>query len=170
MIRIGILKRVRYLGRNETGGTIAELAILIPFLIVMVAAVTELGRFFQTYSTLAKSTRASARYLSKVAYDPPAGPHVTAARNIAFCGRADCAGMDPVVGGLELDDIVITPEYAPGGEGNPLRITVSITDYTFTPLFNIGALLHNSISMALPVKPSTTMYYLLSEPAGGEEG
>lgn len=169
MIRLRILKLIRRLGRNETGGTIAELAILLPFLILMVAAVAELGRYFQTYSTLAKSTRSSARYLSKVAYDPPEGPHVTAAKNIAYCGRIDCTGLDPVVSNLELDDIELTPEYLPGGEGNPITITVSITDYTFAPLFDIGALLHNSFTMALPVKPSTTMHYLLTEPAGGEE-
>ena len=49
---------------NEKGGTLAELAILVPFLIIMAASVSELGRLFQTYTTLSKSTRAAARYLS----------------------------------------------------------------------------------------------------------
>ncbi len=170
MIRLRIFRRLSGWVRNETGGTIAELAILIPFLIVMVAAVTELGRFFQTYSTLAKSTRASARYLSKVAYDGPDGPYARVAKNIAFCAKRDCTGIDPVVSNLEMDDIVVfPPEYPPGGEGNPITVTVRIQNYTFAPLFDIGALLNSTFTLALPVRPSTTMYYMWTEPAGAEE-
>lgn len=163
-----ITRRARHLAENDSGGTLAELAILVPFLVVMIAAVTELGRYFQTYSTLSKSTRASARYLSKVAYDEP---NLTSAKNVAVCGKTDCTGTNPLATGLSAANIVLTPEYAPGGEGNPITVSVSITDYTFQPLFNIGALLgNNTFSLALPIRPSTTMYYMWTEPAGGEEG
>lgn len=163
-----ITRRARHLAENESGGTLAELAILVPFLVIMVGAVTELGRYFQTYSSLSKATRASARYLSKVAYDDP---NLTSAKNIAVCGRTDCTGVNPIAAGLTVDKIVLTPEYPPGGEGNPITVTVSVTDYTFQPLFNLGALMgNNTFSLALPIRPSTTMYYMWTEPAGGEEG
>ena len=167
MKRFRIIRRTRNLAENESGGTIAELAILVPFLILMVGAVAELGRFFQTYATLSKATRASARYLSKVAYDEP---NLTSAKMIALCGRTDCTGRNPVVAGLSSGNIELTPD-PPDGAGNPTTVTVSIVNYNFQPLFNLGALLgSNTFSLALPIKSSTTMYYMWTEPAGGEEG
>jgi len=172
MKRFRIIRRARHLAENESGGTIAELAILIPFLVVMVGAVAELGRFFQTYATLTKATRASARYLSKVAYEEnDKTKNLTSAKNVAVCGKIDCTGQDPVAKGLTADNIELTPEFAPGGEGNPITVKVSIVNYNFQPIFNLGAFLGNdTFSLALPIRSSTTMYYMWTEPAGGEEG
>ena len=168
MKRFRILRRAHHLAEDEQGGTLAELAILLPFLFVMVGAVAELGRFFQTYATLTKTTRASARYLSKVAYDDT---HVPLAKNIAVCGKIDCTGQSAVVSGLAPANIEITPEFLPGGEGNPITVKVSVVNYNFQPIFNLGAFLGNdTFSLALPIKSSTTMYYMWTEPAGGEEG
>lgn len=166
MKRLRITKRARRLAENETGGTLAELAILIPFLIVMVGAVSELGRYFQAYSTLAKSTRASARYLSRVAFDEETERR---AKNVAVCGKIDCTGTNPVVAGLTPTNINV--QFEPSAAGNPITVTVSIQNYTFQPLFNLGALLGNkTFSLALPIRPSTTMYYMWTDAAGGEEG
>lgn len=168
MKRLRIIRRAHHLAENETGGTLAELAILLPFLIVMVGAVAELGRYFQAYSTLSKSTRASARYLSRVAFDEESE---TRAKNVAVCGKIDCTGVNPVVAGLTPTNINVSTEFAPGGAGNPITVTVTIQNYTFQPLFNLGALLgNNTFSLALPIRPSTTMYYMWTEAAGGEEG
>lgn len=168
MKRLRIIKRTRRLAEDESGGTLAELAILVPFLILMVGAVSEVGRFFQTYATLAKATRASSRYLSKVAYDEP---NLTSARNVAVCGKTDCTGQNPVVAGLTPANVELTPEFLPGGEGNPITVKVSIINYNFQPIFNLGAFLGNeTLSLALPIRASTTMYYMWTEPAGGEEG
>jgi Flp pilus assembly protein TadG len=165
MKRLRIINRARHLAENETGGTLAELAILIPFLIVMVAAVSELGRYFQTYSTLAKSTRASARYLSRVAFDTETEKR---AKNVAVCGKIDCTGINPVVAGLTPTNISVDTEFV---AGDPITVTVSIQNYTFQPLFNLGALLgNNTFSLALPIRPSTTMYYMWTDAGGGEEG
>jgi Flp pilus assembly protein TadG len=163
MKRLGLIRRTRCLAGDESGGTLAELAILVPFLVVMVAAVAELGRFFQTYSTLCKTTRASARYISKVAYTTD---NIKLAKNIAVCGKTDCTGSNPVVTGLKDTNIDITAEI-PGGEVNPTRVTVNITGYSFKPLFNIGAFLNNpNLSLALPMNSSTTMYYMWTEHSG----
>ena len=168
MKRLRISGRVRNLANNEKGGTIAELAILLPFLIVMVGAVAELGRFFQTYSTLSKSTRAAARYLSRVAYDAQSE---TRAKNITVCGKLDCTGVNPVASGLTPTNVAVNVEFPPGGAGNPITVTVSIQNYTFQPLFNLGALLgNNTFSLALPIRSSTTMYYMWTDAGGGEEG
>ena len=153
--------------RNETGGALAELAILIPFLVVMVAAVSELGRLFQTYTTLSKTTRAAARYLSNVAYDDD---HIAKAKNVAVCGKTDCTDADPLLPGLETTNIVVTPEFQPGGGGgNPITVSIAVTDYTFQPIFNLGALIGNNRFTTLPASGSTTMYYMWTDPAGVEE-
>src|SRR5918999_5147780 len=161
MKRFRIIRRARHLAENESGGTLAELAILLPLLMVMVGAVAELGRFFQTYATLSKATRASARYLSKVAYDEP---NLTSAKNVAVCGMTECAGQGAVASGLTTANIELTPEFPPGGEGNPTTVTVRIVNYNFQPIFNLGALLgNNTFSLALPIRSSTTMYYMWTE-------
>lgn len=153
--------------RSERGGALAELAILIPFLVVMVATVTELGRLFQTYTALSKSTRAAARYISNQAYDDA---QIARAKNVGVCGKVDCTGVDPVVPGLTTDNVVITPEYqAGGGGGNPITVTVSITNYSFQPIFNLAALINNDRFMTLPASGSTTMYYMWVDPAGAQE-
>jgi Flp pilus assembly protein TadG len=157
------IKRRRFI-RSERGGALAELAILVPFLVVMLAAVTELGRLFQTYTALSKSTRAAARYISNHAYDDD---QIALTKNVAVCGQVNCTDVDPVVPGLTTDNIVVTPEFqAGGGGGNPIRVTVSIQNYSFQPIFNLGALINNTSFMSLPASGSTTMYYMWIDPAG----
>lgn len=154
--------------REEKGGTLAELAILVPFLIVMLAAVSELGRLFQTYTTLSKSTRAAARYLSNHPYDNTPVQYITQAQNMAVCGYTDCTDKPPVAPGLTTDNIIVTAD-PPDGVGNPETVTISISGYNFQPLFNLGAFLPENRFTNLPVTSSTTMYYMWTDPAGAQE-
>src|SRR6185369_8255111 len=139
---LAFLTRNRFV-KSERGGALAELAILVPFLVVMLAVVTELGRLFQTYTALSKSTRAAARYLSNNAYDTD---HIDKAKNVAVCGQINCTDLDPVVPGLETANISVEPdaEFKAGGAGNPKTVTISIQDYSFQPIFNLGALVGNN--------------------------
>lgn len=152
--------------RNERGGALAELAILIPFLCVMMAAVAELGRLFQTYTALSKSTRAAARYISNHAYDEA---EIAKTKNVAVCGQINCDGVDPVVPNLTTDHIVVTPEFQAGGGGNPITVSITVEGYTFQPIFDLGALIGNTRFTTLPASGSTTMYYMWVDPAGVEE-
>ena len=159
---LAFMKRNRFV-RSERGGALAELAILVPFLVVMVAAVTELGRLFQTYTALSKSTRAAARYLSVNAYD---SNHIDYAKNVAVCGQTDCTDTDSVVPGLTTDNVVVDPEWGPGGGGgNPVRVTIYIQNYEFQPIFNLNSLIGNNRFTTLPASGSTTMYYMWTDAA-----
>ena len=149
--------------KSETGGALAELAILVPFLVVMLATVTEVGRLFQTYTDLSKATRVAARNISNVAYT---NQNIANTKNVAVCGKTDCTGLNPVVPNLTADNVVVTAEYPACDCGNPIRVTVSIVNYNFQPIFNLGALIGNNRLMSLPASGSTTMYYMWVDPAG----
>ena len=50
--------------RDERGVQLVEVAIVIPILLMLFAAVAEFGRYFYEYTTLAKAARVGARYLA----------------------------------------------------------------------------------------------------------
>jgi len=155
-----IFQKLRRFIRHDQGAALAELAIMVPFLILLVAAISEFGRFFEQYTTLAKSTRAAARYLSNHPFDASQGQ----ARNLAVCGQLSCTGVDPLAPGLSAANVCIE---STGTSPNVETVTVSIggscaTAYNFRPLFDIGALLNTNFMFRPAIRPSTTMYYMLN--------
>ena len=151
--------------QREDGGTVAELAIIVPFLAVMLAGVTEFGRLFQSYTALTKSTRTAARYLSNHPFNDT---QKAKAKNLAACGQLTCGVNDqPLLPGLTPDHICIESAGSP----NPTSVSVSIPrtsgggcgmPYTYAPIFDMGTLVgSHTFSLSLPMAPSTTMYYML---------
>jgi Flp pilus assembly pilin Flp len=163
--------------RKEDGGALAELAILVPFLAVMLAGVCEFGRYFQNYTTLAKATRTASRYLSN--HDLNA-TEIARAQNLMVCGKLVCGVADrKIISGFSAANVCI--ETTPDSPGSSIVKTVTVkvprtnadctpmtgsaagVPYVYTPIFNIGALINNpSISLQLPIAPSTTMYYMVN--------
>ena len=146
---------------SERGTQLAELAIVLPVILVLFGATAEFGRFFYTYTTLAKATRSGARYLINV---PVTASEDVRAQRLVKCGTlaADCSDDEAVVSGVDIDKISITRQ-GPSATV-PETITVSIEDFTYEPLFDLGALTNQSISLNVEVHPSTTMRYLLTQP------
>jgi len=160
-----IQRRIR-LGRwstNERGIQLAELAIVIPIFVLLFAATAEFGRFFYEYTTLAKATRNGARYLATSKVDL----QDVQAKNLVVYGNTGGTGS-PMLGGLTTNHVVITARNSAGvtqTAGVPATITVEISGFQHTPLFNLGGLLrNNAFSLAIDVKPSVTMRYLLTTP------
>jgi hypothetical protein len=155
------LQNLLRFARNDAGGTLAELAILVPLLAVMLAAVSEFGRYFQNYTTLAKATRSATRYLST-------HPFTTAeqgkAKNLVVCGKLTCGVNEKLIPGIAVGNVCIE------STGTPLPETVTVriprtggscgAPLNYQPIFNIGALLHTSFSFAPPISPRTTMRYI----------
>jgi hypothetical protein len=81
---------------SERGTQLAELAIVLPVILVLFGATAEFGRFFYTYTTLAKATRAGARYLINV---PVTASEDLRAQRLVKCGTlaADCSDDEAVV-------------------------------------------------------------------------
>jgi len=159
--------------RNERGGTLAELAILAPFLVLMFAVVSEVGLYFQRYTTLAKATRTAARYLSNHQYN---ALEKGRAKSLVVCGKLACNGNDALVKGLEMDNVCIQTTLTPVGTVETVTVSIprqasvtcdgdeTATYLRYTPVFNIGALIGNQdFSMAFPMPPSTTMRYIPAE-------
>ena len=146
-----LLRRLRAFKACEAGTQLAELAVVLPLLLVLFGATAEFGRFFYTYNTLAKSTRAGARYLtaSALASDDDA-------KRLVVNGTTDDDGS-PILSGLSAGNVNITRE---GPAGYPQTVTVEISGYTYQPIFDLGMLMGESFSLSVDVKPSTTMRYI----------
>jgi len=76
-------KALRRFVKSESGTQTIEFVFVFPCLILLFAGTTELGRLFYMYNSLAKATRAGARYISSVSN---ASNSVTATKNIVLCG------------------------------------------------------------------------------------
>ncbi len=156
-----IFQKLRCFIRHDRGAALAELAIMVPILILLVAAVTEFGRFFQKYTTLAKATRTAARYLS----NHPFTTSQTEARNLVVCGKLTCAAGEELVPGLSTANVCIEST----GVAKIDTVTVRLprkgegcaTPLQFEPIFNIGGLLGTGFTFKPMMSPSTTMYYML---------
>ena len=156
------MRRFR-LGRfalDERGTQLVELAVVLPVLLLLFGATAEFGRFFYTYQTLSKATRAGARYLT---IKTPGAAADEKAQNLVVYGNTEGTG-EPVVSGLTpgMVRVVRTGE----NPSLPDRVTVRIEGYAYRPLFNIvpagGG--HRG-SLHINVDPSTTMKFFSTIPS-----
>jgi Flp pilus assembly protein TadG len=149
--------------KSTRGASLAEAAIALPLLVLMLGAAAEFGRYIYYYNTLDKATRASARYISTRQLDGTQSPptNFNEAKNIAVYGEpnpTNTSNSNKVLGdsNFTTSRISISPT-----SGTPPTVTVSITGYTYTPIFAFGPMA-NLVSFS--IQPSTTMKYLVNTP------
>jgi hypothetical protein len=124
---------------KQQGLAVVEFAIVLPVIVLIALAVTELGRGLYQYNTLTKAVRDGARYLSDVAVVPPGivdiSPFVSNTQNLVVYGDVD-GGSTPVLPGLSTGDVSVNAIAVtlPGGGITTNHIQVSAT-HTFVPLF-----------------------------------
>lgn len=136
-----------------------EAAIVLPIFLILLAATAEFGRYFYEYTTLAKAARVGTRYLTTA--EVSSGEDATA-KNIIVYGNPTGSGS-PILTGLTTTNIVIT--RTGGVPLLPQQVRVDVVGYKHTPIFDLGALTRiTGLSLAIDVKPSVTMRYLLSQP------
>jgi Flp pilus assembly protein TadG len=136
--------------RDERGTQLVELAIVLPVAVLLLASIAEFGRFFHTYTTLSKATRAGARYL--ISQQP--GTKDAAAQNLVVYGSTT-GGTKPVVDKLGAANVKVIYNAA------AKTTTVRIENYNYEPIFDLGKLTKNtSLSLAVNVGASTTMHQL----------
>jgi Flp pilus assembly protein TadG len=150
-----IRRCLRLFRADERGTQLVELAIVLPLLLMLLGATAEFGRFMYTYSTLAKATRAGARYI----VSQPPGTGATATKNLVVYGNTAGTGS-PVVTGLDATKVTVTPTLAANGTTD--TVTVRITSYIYQPIFDLGKLTNKpALSLAVNVSPSSTMRQLV---------
>jgi len=143
--------------KRERGMQLVELAIALPVMMALMAAIAEFGNYFYTYTTLAKATRAGARYLSSKPYTDG---EKDKAKRMVVCGNPDsCASGTEILPGLTTSDIQITSSG--GTTYLPQTITVSIAGYNYDSIFNLAGFGSGSSWLSVAVEPGTTMRYTL---------
>ena len=146
-------RRLRALRNCERGSQLVELAIIMPVVLVLLGASAEFGRFFHTYSTLLKGTRAASRYL----VSQPVGAADAAAMNLVVYGNTAGTGA-PIVKNLTTANVLITPNKA-GAKTQ----TVEIRNFTYVPIFDLGKLTRSStLSLRVNVGAKSTMRQLVN--------
>ena len=161
-----MMGRRRRFARNDRGTQLVELAIALPVLLSLFAVTAEMGRLFYTDTTLTKATRLAVRYMTTVPLNTDAKRtlYYANARNLAVYGTTTPASnARPIISGLTTNNVVVS--QSGGISIIPLTVTVQITGMTFHPLINLGGVIHNSsFSLNVPLTPSTTMRYLITQP------
>lgn len=154
-------RKTRLFTRDDRGLQLVELAIALPVMILLFGTVAEFGRYFQAYSTLAKGSRVAARYLATAPVD---GSKDVAAKNLVVYGNLNGSG-NPIVNELDIENVKIKRSDAAGNPtaGCPTTITVYIDDFQHKPLFDLGKLMKSSFTLAIDIKPSVTMRFLLTQ-------
>ncbi len=158
--RFQLTRRLRRLARKERGTQLVELAIVLPIFVLLFAATAEFGRFFYTYTTLAKATRVGARYLMS----QPINVMDDNAKRLVICGKTTaCTDADAVISGLNMGQVKI--DRAGGAPGLPDTINVRIENFYYEPIFDLGKLTGNpALSLKIQVTPSTMMQALSTTP------
>jgi len=153
-----LLKKICFLTRNDAGVQLVELAIVLPVLLMLFGAAAEFGRYYYEYTTLAKSSRAAARYLVTARTD---GTDDLAAKNLVVYGNVAGTG-NKVLSGLDVTNVKIT--RTPANTCVPTTVTVEIINFSHSSILKLDKLTKNSsASLDLAVKPSVTMRYLISQ-------
>lgn len=159
--RFNLLHRFR---RDEQGVQLVEIAIVVPILLMLFAAVGEFGRYFYEYTTLAKAERVGARFMSAKSIDSTSTDWVAATKKLVVYGNTAGTGT-PVLPGLSINNVDV--KFAGGtynaGNGVPTTVTISIINYKHKSLFDLAKLTKiKKLSLNVDVKPSVTMHYLLN--------
>jgi hypothetical protein len=161
---INTQQRVRRFLKKERGTQILELAIALPVMLMLLGAVGEFGRFFYTYSALENAVRAGARHACK--WERNASWTVPETTRMVVYGDFSDTSNGPILPGLTTSNVVV---QANGPSVNNIdSVTVSIVNYRYTPLFDLGAITGiPSLTLDIPMNASATMHQLYNGPTAG---
>lgn len=120
----------------QSGVALVEFALVLPVLLVLTVATTEIGRALYEYNTVAKAVRAAARYMSM--QDPADTSAPPIARTLVQFGRpAPNDGAAPLAPGWlnSTNAPVTTIAWRIDGVDPVVNyVSVEVTGYTFTPM------------------------------------
>jgi Flp pilus assembly protein TadG len=143
--------------KRQTGIAMTEMVIITPVLLLLLLAVSELGKAFVQYNTLTKSVREAARQVSAVALLGTTGTVVispdieAAAKNLVVYGNI-AGGGSPQLPALSTNHVSVTDA------GNDMVLVQANYPYQpltgpFLPMIGLG----EEPSMGITLTASVTM-------------
>jgi Flp pilus assembly protein TadG len=144
---------------KQKGVAAVEMGIMLIPLATLVFGITELGRAFYQYNSIAKATRDAVRFMSGQGPDPdPYSVPKTQARCLVVYGNDACTGP-ALVPGLTTSLVNVydagtdptTHGAQPTGSGVVNLVTVSVVGYSFTSVipFVVPNLTFNEIGTTM---------------------
>jgi hypothetical protein len=114
--------------KRQQGSALVEFALVLPLLLILSFVITELGRAYFQYNTLAKSVREAARFLS--VRSP--GVDVGLAKNIILYGNPGGSGNYQLPA---LSTAKIDPTWQSLGSYPAINtVTIVVSNFSFTPI------------------------------------
>ncbi|MGI8996384.1 MAG: TadE/TadG family type IV pilus assembly protein [Pyrinomonadaceae bacterium] len=161
--RFNINRVLRRFARQERGAILAELAIVLPIMLLLFVGTAEFGLYFYNYSTLSKATRVGVRYISAKSYNDD---NIAIAKNLVVCGVESaaidaCETGSEVISGISGDNVEVS--IVSGSSLLPTEVRVEIVNFNYQPIFDLGEFTGGDPWLDVPVAPSTTMRYTLTD-------
>ena len=126
------------------GQELVEFAIMVPFLLIVLVGVLDLGRVFHASITIANASRAGARYASSYGFEDNGTVTLNSA-DIALEAQAEAQNS-----GITLTNVASS---CPGGctRGGPVVVTVTHDfEFLFNAFLGNGITLSHSSEMKIP--------------------
>jgi Flp pilus assembly protein TadG len=155
------LTRTR-LWRSESGAQIVEFALVVPFLLMLIAGIIDVARLFQSFEVATNAAREGARLASLPGYDlngyATAKGRVTAYMAVGGATGAHATAITPVVipvgGGATADGVQVTVTYT----------------HDFILLGPVIGLINGTLAQTFAYQTRVTMRTELQAGAGGAGG
>jgi len=126
----------------QQGLAAVEFTIMLPLLLLIALAITELGRGLYQYNTLSKAVHDGARYLSDRAVNNLGVVDITGyeapTKNLVICGTlaGECQGDELLKNFSSRGSVTVTPESITMTNGEIADFIKVSATYTFDPLFD----------------------------------
>ena len=160
-LKTNLAANARRLLRRQRGSQLAEVAIVLPILLVLLGGAAEFGRFFYTYATLTNAVRAGARHACK--WERNASWVTPETTTLVVYGDYSDTSHGPILPGLTTGNVVIQPNGA--SVNNIDSVTVKIVNYKYVPLFDLGKITGiPALSLNIDMNASATMKQLFNGP------
>ncbi len=111
--------------RRERGANLVELALILPFLLLLIAAIADFGRAFNSYIVINNAAREGARFGARVDHTDLTDSYIDA----AVIQEANNSGLD--LTDPSVATITIEPAWNARPANTPMTVTVEYTMTTF---------------------------------------
>jgi Flp pilus assembly protein TadG len=129
---MNLLNRVQHHGwqsdRAQRGSNLVELALIMPLLLLLLAAIADFGRAFNHYIVITNSAREGARLGARMEQTDTIDEYILG----AVLQEASNSGVHLTVTNSETSTITIEPDRPARQENEPITVTV---EYSMTTIF-----------------------------------